>query len=244
MATRMKLGLVLKDAGQWAEALAQFLEAIRLREDYAEAWRERGIAENRLFWRGGRLAGAETGEASLREAIRLSPEDYDALASLGGLLKREGLREDGLGHSDEAIALYEAALGYYRTAISVSQGHPYPLLNALKLEGRVDGKFDLDAKARIYLKKAERARRAEAAMTPPMDVPWCFFDLAEIALYLGDQAGFKANLEEGLSYCIGNPDLPRTFRESLELLERGGVNLAGLREGLDALKEAEALVAD
>jgi tetratricopeptide (TPR) repeat protein len=244
LATRMKLGIVLKDTGQLTEALAQFCTATDLRNDYAEAWRERGIAENRLFWRGVRLAGAETGEGSLREAVRLSPEDYDALASLGGLLKREGLHRDALGQPDEAIALYESALGFYRKAIAVSQGHPYPLLNALKLQGRLEGEFELDTKVRVYLKRAERARRAEAAMKPPYDVPWCFFDLAEIALYQGDQAGFKVNLEEGLSYCIGNPDRPRSFRESLELLERGGISFDGLRDGLQALKEAESLVAD
>jgi hypothetical protein len=185
-----------------------------------------------------------TGEESLREAIRFSPQDYDALSSLGGLLKREGLRLDVPGSEEEALAMYEAALGFYRSATAVSNGHPYPLLNELKLQGRIAGKLELDGRARIFLKKAERIRRNEAELDPPHDAPWCLFDLAEIALYQGNRAAFQARLEEGLSHCIGNPSHPRTFRESLELLRRGGVILDGLDDGLALLKDAEQYVSE
>ncbi|MBV8127044.1 MAG: tetratricopeptide repeat protein, partial [Planctomycetaceae bacterium] len=81
---RMKLGLLLKDLGRWEDALAEFREIARLRPDYAEALREQGIAENKLYERADRPPGTTSGEESLRRAIHLSPEDYDALSSLGG----------------------------------------------------------------------------------------------------------------------------------------------------------------
>src|SRR5262249_23101916 len=46
-ALRLKLGLFLKDRGQWAEALGEFTSALEAEPQYADAWRERGIAENK-----------------------------------------------------------------------------------------------------------------------------------------------------------------------------------------------------
>src|SRR5258708_2078851 len=93
---RMKLGLLQKEQGMWTDAIAQFNSAVGLSGRYAEAWREKGIAENKLAFRfAGKTnnipqANPAPGEADLRRAIELNASDSDAPAPLDGVLKRPG----------------------------------------------------------------------------------------------------------------------------------------------------------
>jgi tetratricopeptide (TPR) repeat protein len=112
----------LRQDRNWATILAQASVATGLMPGYAEAWRGRGIAEGQLWRSATDKAAVPDGVASLRRAIELNPQDFDAHASLGGILRRQ----------QKATEALEA----YRAAVAVSEGHPYPLLNVIKLEGR------------------------------------------------------------------------------------------------------------
>ena len=217
---RVKLGILLKEhGGQWQQALEQFEDAARMAPGYSDAWRELGIAQGKL----GR--GAE-GEQSLRKAVELNPGDFDALASLGGILKRKG---------DLA-----AAINQYRASAQVSNGHSYPLLNALTLEAQAKGALDL-SQDRIALFRAERSLQAQVKDEPPYNAPWSFFDLAQIRLFQGDREGFLNYLEQGLLFSTAGW-MPKTFRDTLELLPKD-VTLPGLDEGIEELKKGEAELA-
>lgn len=216
---RLGLGLLLKNRGDWPEALEHFTAAIALAPDYAEAHREKGIAENKIFRQS---EEPPDGEESLRKAVQLNPQDFDALASLGGVLKRK----QDLG----------GALENYRQSTQVSRGHSYPLLNALKLEAAQAGKLEIDAKTRLMLRRAEKSRQAQAANDPPYDAPWSHFDLAEIRLYLGDPDGFLATIDDGFLVCEHSWQ-PQTFRDSLALLADAGLELPGLADGIAKLDE-------
>ncbi len=216
---RLGLGLLLKNRGDWPEALEQFTRAAALAPDYGEAHREKGIAENKIFRESG--AGPD-GEESLRKAVELNPQDFDALASLGGVLKRKDDRD--------------GALAAYRKSTEVSRGHSYPLLNALKLEAARAGQLEVDAKTTLMLRRAEKSRRAQAANDPPYDAPWSHFDLAEMRLYLGDPDGFLKTIDEGLLVCEHSWQ-PQTFRDSLAILADAGVELPGLADGIAKLDE-------
>jgi len=236
---RLRLGLFLKDRGLWPDALEQFAAAVQAETKYSDAWREQGIAENKVYIKDGRPAGRQTGETSLRKAIELNPSDYDALASLGGVLKRDADYLDGQGKKQEALDQYRRAYESYQKATDVSDGHSYPLLNEIKLAGRIDGKIPSDIRVRLRLPKAERALEAQVATQPPINAPWSFFDLSEIRLYAGDAKGFVDTLMKGLTYC--NADWqPETHLKSLLLLKAGGVSLPGLDEGIQLLKDATA----
>ena len=236
---RLRLGLFLKDRGKWPEALAEFTAAVESEPTYSDGWRERGIAENKTFIKGGRPAGAPTGEGSLREAVRLSPGDYDAWASLGGVLKREADNLAQSGKAEEAVAEYRRAYESYRQATDVSEGHSYPLLNEIKLAGRINGAIPTDIRVKLRLPKAKRFLEAQVADRPPSNAPWCFFDLSEVRLYSGDAEGFVNVLVDGLTYCTDYWQ-PETHLNSLSLLKAGGVSLAGLDDGLELLREATA----
>ena len=122
----------------------------------------------------------------------------------------------------------------------MSNGHPYPLLNEVKLQARAEGRLQIDDRRRFQLARAERSLRAQVTNNPPYNAPWSFFDLAEIRLYSADATGFLTYLEEGFLTCTAAWQ-PKTFRDSLQLLVDGRVGLPGLEAGM---KKLEGAIAD
>jgi len=219
--SRLKFGILLKEHGaHWEEALEHFSAAVETAPDYADAYREKGIAQ-------GRLKQTAEAERSLAKAVELNPGDFDALSSWGGILKR---KPD-----------MSAAAEKYRTAVRVSEGHSYPLLNALTIEAHCRGSLDLSADE-LSLARAERSLKLQVKDDPPYNAPWSFFDLAQIRLFQGDHDEFLANLRSGLPFC-GSRYMPQTFRETLELLPKDPKAFPGLDEGIQILKKAETQLA-
>lgn len=220
----MKRGLIYRDQGLWKEAVADFTKVVELSPEYAEAHREKGVAENKAYngTKGEKPPGMPTGEESLRRATELKPDDYDALSALGGVYKREGRLAD--------------SAEMYRRATEASHGHTYPLLNEIKIKAHVDKKFEMDAKHKFMLNRAKGSLKSQVEKN--YNAPWSAFDLAEICLYTGDSAGFLENIDKGLGICTARWQ-PETFRKSLELLTSVGISLPGLDEGIAKLKETE-----
>jgi tetratricopeptide (TPR) repeat protein len=195
---------------------------------YAEAWREKGIAENKLAQEG-IAAGTEPplssplpGEEALRRAIQLNPGDFDALASLGGVLK--------------AAHRYAEAREAYLMSRKASSDHPYPLLNEIKLRAMLSGKLELEPRDRRALARAGMMREKQIAQEPPYDKPWCFFDLAEIRLYSGKPDESLELIRQGLI----NADHDwqgATFLKSLEMLAPLGAAIRGLDPCLELLRD-------
>jgi tetratricopeptide (TPR) repeat protein len=224
---RMKLGMLEKDQGLWAEAISQFNAAVGIDGRLDAAWREKGIAENKLAFdiaaktKIAPPASPAPGEPELRRAVELNDSDFDAQASLGGVLKR--------------AKRYDEAWQCYDRASEISGGHPYPLLNEIKLRAFRDKQLVLTNKDRRALMRAENLRRNHANDNPPYDSPWCFFDLAELRLYDGDAAEFVAFVKRGIQASTHDWQ-PRTFLEGLEFLEPAAQSLPGLEEGVRLLK--------
>jgi tetratricopeptide (TPR) repeat protein len=221
---RVKLGLLCRDRGVWDEALEQFTRAIAAAPLYGEAWRERGIVENKIAQNAKQPTDTDPapGEASLRRAVEINDKDFDAFASLGGVLKR--------------AKRYPAALAAYEQSQKISGGHAYPLLNALKLRVQVNGKLELRGPDKLALARAERFREGQAQQTPPFDKPWCFFDLAEIKLYRGDPKAFLDVAMKGLEETDANWQ-GKTFVDSLKLLMPAAAELPGLQDGIAELEQ-------
>lgn len=207
----LEVGLLYKDKGDWVKAAESFLEATRLSPAYSAAQRELGIAQNKLYQRTSGNDMLPTGEAALRAAIELDDQDFDANASLGGILKR-------LQRHGEALTMYQQAT-------KVSQGHPYPLLNEIKLQVRQDGSVQLAPKQVSQLNRAERMVRAQTQDSPPFNVPWCFFDLSDINFFLNRAEACIEALREGI-YCCTSAWQAQTHLDSMRLMT-------------DALKESD-----
>lgn len=208
------LGMILKLQSRWEEALTHFQRATELNAAYPDAHRELGIAQNRVYGE----ADPRAGEVALRTALALNPEDFDAHASLGGVLKR-------------ARRLSEAA-EQYRRAAEVSGGHPYPLLNALKLAAIAKGRWEMDARTLHQLGQAEAIRAPQ--VRAKYDAPWSFFDLAEIRLYQGQPDEFERLARAGAQLTRDRRAV-ETFRHSLGMLPEHGVQVPGLGLALGTL---------
>lgn len=214
-----------KEKGEWDTAIGLLHSALAKaaaiasadgESTYSDAYRELGIAQNKKE----RDIIPRAGEESLRRAVHYAPTDFDAWSSLGGILKRAG---DLAG-----------ALECYDRAVEISNGHPYPLLNAIKLRAHESGVLDLDGSTLRMLAKAEGFREAQVENDPPIDVPWAFFDLAEILLYLGETERALEVAVQGLDLST-HDWMPGTFLGSLRLLPDDG-SVEGLSE-LKALAE-------
>jgi tetratricopeptide (TPR) repeat protein len=221
---RMKLGILCRDRAIWDEALEQFTRVTAISPAYGEAWREKGIVENKIAQNAKKPMDTDPapGESSLRRAVELNNRDFDAYASLGGVLKR--------------AKRFAQALAAYEHSFEVSGGHPYPLLNELKLRVQVNRRLGLSASDRLALLRAERVREGQAQQMPPFDRPWCFFDLAEIKLYCGDPVAFRAMALKGFEQTDADWQ-GRTFVEGLRLLLPASEELPGLKETLPDLEE-------
>ncbi|GAB3636713.1 hypothetical protein GCM10027422_23030 [Hymenobacter arcticus] len=184
----LEVGLLYKENGNWPRAATSFAQATRFSPAYSEAHRELGIAQNKLFVKKDCPAEIPSGEESLRKAIELDDQDFDAYASLGGILKR--------------LQRYEEAYSMYQHATDVSRGHPYPLLNALKLHVRQMGTISLDARQIAQLNRAERMVKSQTQDSPPLDAPWCFFNLSDIYLLLGAKEACLDLLKSGVFSCL------------------------------------------
>lgn len=220
--TRFRLGTALRNRGAWTEALAEFDAAITHATGYAEAWREKGIAENKLFTAAGTPPGMADGESSLLRALELEPGDFDAAAALGGVLKRRGD--------------YDGAAERYQAAVTVSNGHPYPLLNLIACRARTTGRVDLTPHQNA-LDRAERLLRPQ--VENGYDAPWTAFDLAEILLLTGRTPEALELIAEAARGCTAAWPLV-TFRETLDLFAAGGAGTPALAEARVALDAAIA----
>jgi tetratricopeptide (TPR) repeat protein len=223
---RMRLGLILKIIVQPYAALEQFSYITQLAPNYSEAWREKGVIESlihRLIETDPPPVWLPDGQSSFKRATDINPEDFDAWASWGGVLRR---KPD-----------YPAALQKYRHSAEVSNGHPYPLLNVLKLEVRLTGKLDVRSRT-DQLRTAEELRKGQSQSNPPVDTPWCFFDLAELRLYQRDKEGFLTYLNDGVVSCTADWQIQTFYNALNETFVGSKIRLAGLEEGIKKLSVA------
>lgn len=217
----LEFGLLLKKQERWIEAVDAFKKATHLSPAYSEAWRELGIALNKVYDKSGNTQELPTGEEALKKAIELNQGDFDAYASLGGIYKRLGQ--------------YEQSADMYNRSVKVSNGHPYPLLNAIILQVRKAGISSINDKQKIFLKRAEVPLQKQVADNPPYNSPWSFFDLSTICLLLGKKDEALSILEEGL---INAKDWEvKTHLKTLLLMENQKKNLPGLEDIIDMLEE-------
>jgi tetratricopeptide (TPR) repeat protein len=219
--SRVKLGILLKDQGELDDAHQHFMKAIAIDPHFGEAYREKGVIESLWYRKSKSPELAKSSEAALTRAVELNPRDFDALATLGGLFRR--LNENA------------RAREYFEKSAEVSNGHPYPLLNAIKLKALVQGKPAIDQSVERQLRRAGKQRKKQA--DADFDLPWSVFDLAEISLYLGDSDQFQSLVEQGLDNCDHRWQA-ETFHDGLKALIDRGIRLPGLSEGVETLEAA------
>jgi tetratricopeptide (TPR) repeat protein len=159
---------LLMARGSFDAALPMLQQLTAAQPASAAAWKARGVAENKL----GRPHEARL---SLSESLRLDASDADAWSSLGGV-------HVTLGEHAEALAAFEAGL-------ERDPASSYSLLNALTMAALVG---DFDAARRRHAERLEAGlQRCEAQAAAGENLPWCWYDLAQIHFLLGATAAFR-----------------------------------------------------
>lgn len=221
--TLMKIGILHKENGNWEKALECFSNVNSLEPSYAEAFKEKGIAQNKLFNQNPKMY-KDTGEKSLILATELNKHDFDAFSSLGGIYKR-------LGNLKKSCEMY-------LKAVELTNGNHYPLLNYVKLQSNILNESKIDLKTKLLLKRAKSTLTAQIKDSPPYNAPWSFFDLAEIDLFLeDDEERFLYLIEEGISYTSAKWQI-KTFLDSLNLIKGIENKPQSLDKGVQLLEDA------
>ncbi|WP_238916826.1 hypothetical protein [Clostridium sp. YIM B02555] len=201
---KMRMGIIYKNIGEWEKALEQFTQICYIEPNFYEAHKEKGIAENKLYYRNPSLFQV-TGEESLRKAINLNDIDFDVYASLGGILKRK--------------EKYKEALEMYNKSVELSRGNSYPLLNAIKIKAKIEGYLSIDEKTKFYLERSKMYLENQIKNTPPYNTPWSYFDLFETSLFIGqDESSLITYIKQGVNYCSDWWEI-KTFMDSFKLIE-------------------------
>lgn len=99
---RLEAGNALIELGQFAQAAAEFREAVRLDPDYAEAYNNLGIA---LAEQGDMAAAVE----AFRHAVRLDPQDAESQSNLDSAVLQLGGPAETAGPTQRALGQASAA---------------------------------------------------------------------------------------------------------------------------------------
>jgi len=109
----LNLSRSLSYAGRLEEAIAECREAIRLKNDYAEAHTNLGYA----LWLKGRV---EEAIAEYREAIRLKKDLFEAHNCLAVALNKKGQMDEAIAEFREAIRLNPDLAAYVHTNLGMA----------------------------------------------------------------------------------------------------------------------------
>lgn len=157
--------------GRFETARPLLQALVQSHPDQAAAWKALGVTQNKL-------GDAEAAQRSLRESLRLDPTDADAWSSLGGVYVTLGR------HSD--------ALHAFERGLASDPADTYALLNTLTMAALV-GDFDV-TRRRHAGALAEGTRRCDAQIAAGANLPWCWYDLAQIRFLQGAGDAFRAAL--------------------------------------------------
>ncbi|BBD07871.1 tetratricopeptide repeat protein [Desulfovibrio ferrophilus] len=213
-AVRFRIHLLM-DNGRFAEAQELILHQQKANPDQSEYW----LLESSLAQRQKDLPGART---VLERALVRWPKDTDLLYSLGIVLDKMDLRDEGLATMERIITMdpeHADALNYvgYVLADESRDLERAMVLISRALEREPDSGYIIDSLAWLYFRRGESARAWEEirrAVERVADDPIVWEHYGDIAAALGKTAKAKEGYRNSLEL---NPD-NKSARAKLEKL--------------------------
>lgn len=180
---RIQLGISLRNAAEYEQAVAELRAAVELDEYSAEGWRELGVALSKSE----RLPDAAD---AFRRALQLDDNDGETWATLGGLRRR--LARSPSGTEFHWGMLRESRDAYHR-ASQLLGNDTYPLVNEARVSLLLSAAEPGTRPAVLSrLRTLEHLARFQAYPDPPVGRDaWRGFDLTDTLLLTG-------RTEEGL----------------------------------------------
>lgn len=149
-------------AGDFAKASGLLAETITIYPAAAEAWKELGVAENKL-------GNHEVAKHHLLKSLELDGSDDDAWSSLGGVYF--------------VMGCYDDALRCFRKGLSSDPVSTYALVNYLTIASIINDDSSALSEYGPALKDAER--RCAVQTDQDVNVPWCYYDLGQLLFFEG-----------------------------------------------------------
>lgn len=189
-----ELGVVLREAADYAGAIRELRTVTELKADYAKGWRELGVALSK---------SGELGDAAsaFKRATELDPADAETWSTLGGLRRRLARSPDG---TKLDWAMLRDARSAYQRACELVGNDTYPLVNVARLDLLLSAVApNTRAAALAKLSRLQYLARfeAETAKEPGADTeqrPWKLFDLVDTLLLTGHIDQGLAELREAI----------------------------------------------
>lgn len=195
----MDLATLLRDKGDFRAAEPILTHVTETHPMFAPAWRELGIAQHKL-------KKANDAVRTLQHTTRLNTYDTDAWSSLGGALK--------------SLQQYGESQDAYLKALQLNPGDPYPLLNYLTVHAQNNRSLPNLQRHETEIQQAEATCRGE--ISTQKRLPWCYFDLAQILFFRGDDAGFQEHFRMGAKVATARWQV-ETATTTYSLLRDSGI---------------------
>lgn len=161
-----RIGKLSITLGDWQKAVALLSKYVD--SGYQPLVRDLGVAMCKLHRKDPNSEEYRKGQAYLEEAVRLDPQDSDALASLAGTWR--GIDDD-------------KARELYRQAYEVDPSDPYPLGNFL--EYQIVHTRDTSLISLMAPVISASIQRCRDQADVGMNLPWAFYDMGKFHLLLG-----------------------------------------------------------
>jgi tetratricopeptide (TPR) repeat protein len=173
---RLARSAALIAAGNFAEAKTLLTETVSRFPDAAKAWRELGVAEDKL-------RNHQQAEQHLRHSLKLDDADGDTLAVLGGLYFYD------LDRPDDAMRCF-------RRGLALDAGDTYALLNYLTVAA-VTGRGE-SALREWGPTLGLSVSRCGAQIDRAANLPWCHYDLGQTLFFQGRYAECRSAVRAAL----------------------------------------------
>jgi tetratricopeptide (TPR) repeat protein len=174
LGARLGAAGALIDAGDFAGARELLAETTMVHPTAAEAWKELGVAENKL-------GNYDAAERNLLKSLELDSSDDDAWSSLGGLYF--------------VLSRYEDALRCFQRGMDSDSSSTFSLVNYLTVAIIVG---DTSALERHGPALIDGERQCAAQIDQDSNIPWCYFDLGQILFFEGRDDDARSAIRAGL----------------------------------------------
>ena len=215
------LGRIYSNAGYFGDAIRALSAATQANPDYAEAWRDLGLAYRRRGEKMGEPEDYDKAIEYLKKSITLKTDDDDTYTVIGGLYRRKGE--------------YQRAIAHYKEAYNINPHSSYALGNIASLLwylGEV-------GEASKYFDDTEKVARGRIAAGRPEGY-WDYYDLALSQLGLQ-----KSNVIDSYRQAIVKTPSPGkvvfdSILDNLKFLQKASTTLPDLPQVIQIIEEAKS----
>ena len=213
------LGRIYSGASYFDDAISAFTRATKTNPNFAEAWRELGLAYRR---RGEEMREPEDSNKALeclKKAIALKPNDDDAYAIIGGLYRRLGD--------------YKRSLANYEQAYRINPASSYALSNMASLSwflGEV-------VEAKKYFTDTEIAASTRISKGIPEGY-WDYYDLALAQLVLGKPSAMDSYKQAIIATPTPGKEKFKSVLDNLQFLQKASTPISDLPLVIQMIEDA------